>query len=75
MPNLSGVSPVGRDEGGCSYAARMVDGSGAGFGDVEGSRRQDVGELGMSTQGSRAAWCRAIRHDMRDAADAGRGCT
>ena len=26
VPNFRGASPVGRDKGGCSYAARTVDG-------------------------------------------------
>ena len=39
MPNLRGASPVGRDEGSCSYAARSGSGSG-----LRQTQRHVVGE-------------------------------
>ena len=35
MPNLRGASPVGRGEGGCSYAARMNERVGTELGRFE----------------------------------------
>ena len=39
VPNLRGVSPVGRDEGCCSYVTQAVGRSGTELGDVEEGRR------------------------------------
>ena len=38
MPNLRGASPVGRDDGGRSYAARAGGGGENRVDDVEGAR-------------------------------------
>ena len=49
MPNLRGASPVGRDGGGRSYAARM------GGGEESDRRCSDSGEVpGKFTQGNGA---------------------
>ena len=44
MPNLRGVSPVGRDDGGRSYAARTDSGS--------GSSRRCRGVVGVMSRGA-----------------------
>ena len=42
MPNLQGMSRVGRDGEERSYMALMVGGSGAKFDDIEENGRQDA---------------------------------